>query len=76
LKLFGFSDADWGGCADEQKSTRTYIFTINNTPITWCTKKQTCIALSFTKLLKKQYPNQTSLSRAQNFENMTDRSLL
>jgi hypothetical protein len=30
--------------------TQVFVFTINKTPITWCTKKQTCVTLSFTKL--------------------------
>ncbi len=42
----------WGGEGDldEWKSTWAFVFTINKTPITWCTKKQTCVTLSFTKL--------------------------
>lgn len=47
--LIGYSDADWGGDLDQRKSTGAYIFTINNTPVTWNTKKQTCIALSSTE---------------------------
>jgi desulfoferrodoxin (superoxide reductase-like protein) len=43
LKLVGLNDAN------ERKFTIENIFTINNTPITWCIKKQTCISLYFTK---------------------------
>jgi hypothetical protein len=82
LKLFGFSDADWGGRGgykDEQKSTRAYIFMINNTLITWCTKKQTCIVLSSTKLEYHALLEATKeviwikhLLRVWNFENRTN----
>jgi len=34
---------------DERKSTGAFIFTINGTPITWSSKKQTCVALSSTE---------------------------
>jgi hypothetical protein len=49
LELTGYTDADWGGNLNQRKSTRAYLFTINGTPITWCTKKQTCVALSSTE---------------------------
>ena len=42
----GFSDADWGGDLDDQKSTSGYVFQIGETAITWRSKKQTCVALS------------------------------
>jgi hypothetical protein len=34
LKLTGYTDVDWRGDLDQRKSTRAYIFTINDTPIT------------------------------------------
>ena len=41
-----YSDADWGGDLDDQKSTSSYIFQIGGTAISWRSKKQTCVALS------------------------------
>ena len=46
LSLLGYSDADWGGDPDQQKSTGAFVFTVNSTLITWSAKKQTCVALS------------------------------
>ena len=46
LQLKGYTDADWGGDLDERKSTSYYVFLLGNGAITWCSKKQTCIALS------------------------------
>ena len=46
LKLKGFSNADWASDKDERKSTSGYTFTLVGGAISWCSKKQTCIALS------------------------------
>jgi len=46
LKLRGYSDADWASDRDERKSTSGYAFTLGGGVISWCSKKQTCIALS------------------------------
>jgi hypothetical protein len=46
LKLRGYTDADWGGDLDESKSTSGYVFTLGGGAISWCSKKQDCIALS------------------------------
>jgi len=46
LRLVGYSDADWGGDPDERKFTSGYTFLLNGKAITWCSKKQTCVALS------------------------------
>ena len=45
-KLTGFSDANWAGDLDDRKSTSGYIFTMSGGPISWLSKKQTCVALS------------------------------
>jgi hypothetical protein len=49
LQLTGYSDADWRGDLDERKSTGAFLFTIGSTPITWNTKKKTCVALFSTE---------------------------
>ncbi|XP_038695478.1 secreted RxLR effector protein 161-like [Tripterygium wilfordii] len=46
LKLTGFSDADWASDRDERKSTSGYVFILSGGAISWCSKKQSCIALS------------------------------
>ena len=42
----GYSDADWGGDADDRKSTSGFLFQIGGTAVTWKSKKQNCVALS------------------------------
>ena len=49
VELLGFSDADWGGDLDQRKSTGGFLFSINGTPITWSSRKQSCVALSSTE---------------------------
>ena len=46
LRLRGYSDADWAGDLDEHKSTSGYTFLLGDGAITWCSKKQSCVALS------------------------------
>ena len=46
LRLRGYSDADWAGDLDERKSTFGYTFLLGGGAITWCSKKQSCVALS------------------------------
>jgi hypothetical protein len=46
LRLFGYSDANWGSDLDKRKSTSRYAFLLNNGAITWSSKKQPCITLS------------------------------
>lgn len=45
-KCVGYSDADWGGDLDDRKSTSGYIFFISGGPVSWRSKKQSCVALS------------------------------
>ncbi|KAG2397159.1 Retrovirus-related Pol polyprotein from transposon RE1 Retro element 1 [Vigna angularis] len=46
LKLIGFTDSDHGGDCVERKSTSGYLFMLNGSPISWCSKKQPVVALS------------------------------
>ena len=46
LRLRGYSDADWASDRDGRKSTSGYTFILGGGSVTWCSKKQTCIALS------------------------------
>ena len=44
--VIGFSDADWAGDVYDRKSTSGYLFMMSGAPVSWKTKKQTCVALS------------------------------
>ena len=43
--IAGFSDADWAGDHDDQKSTSGFVFMMSDAVISWNIKKQTCVAL-------------------------------
>ena len=47
--LTGFCDSDFAGDYDTRKSTYSYLFQFNNSPISWKTKRQSTIALSTTE---------------------------
>ena len=44
--LAGFTDADFVGDVNDQKSTSGWLFTYNNTPISWNSKKQHIVTRS------------------------------
>jgi hypothetical protein len=44
--LIGYTDADWAGDLDERRSTSGYLFTLNDTAISWRSKLQDTVALS------------------------------
>ncbi|XP_042944486.1 secreted RxLR effector protein 161-like [Carya illinoinensis] len=46
MRLKGYRDADWASDKDERKSTTGYSFMLSGGVISWCSKKQSCIALS------------------------------
>lgn len=45
----GFVDADWGGDTITRKSTTGYCFQIFDCTVSWCSKQQSCVALSSTE---------------------------
>lgn len=49
LKLIAYVDAGWGSNFDDKKSTTGYLFYLNDTIISWSTKKQQTVALSSTE---------------------------
>ena len=44
--LVGFTNSDWAGNPNHQKSTTGYVFSFSSGPVTWACKKQQAIALS------------------------------
>ncbi|XP_052734060.1 secreted RxLR effector protein 161-like [Vigna angularis] len=46
LKFIGYADFDYGANHVERKSTSRNIFFLNEAPISWCSKKQSVVALS------------------------------
>src|SRR5258708_4975097 len=48
-EIEGFTDADWAGDIETQKSTSGYIFTLTGGPVSWSSKTQTTPALSSTE---------------------------
>ncbi|KAL0314880.1 UNVERIFIED_CONTAM: Retrovirus-related Pol polyprotein from transposon RE1, partial [Sesamum angustifolium] len=49
FKLKGFTDADWAGDASDRRSTSGYCFNIGSAVVSWCSKKQSTVALSSTE---------------------------
>ncbi|UYV78589.1 hypothetical protein LAZ67_16002081 [Cordylochernes scorpioides] len=45
-KLAAFADADWGSDKEDRKSYSGYIFVLGRVAISWCSRKQKCVALS------------------------------
>ena len=44
--LIGYTDADWAGNRDTRKFTNSYVFLMQDAPISWRSKRQECVALS------------------------------
>ena len=49
LELFGYTDADWAGSADDRRSTSGFMFSLGSAAITWSSKKQPTVSLSSTE---------------------------
>jgi hypothetical protein len=47
--LHAYSDFDWAGCPDDQKSTTDYFVFLDPNLISWCSKKQVTVACSSTE---------------------------
>jgi hypothetical protein len=46
MRLQGYADADWAGSAVDRKSTSGCCFTLGSAMVSWCSRKQTSVALS------------------------------
>lgn len=49
LKLHGYSNSDWAGCVADRKSTFGCCFGLGFAMLSWCSKKQSLVALSTAK---------------------------
>lgn len=49
LNVCGYTDADWGTCADTRRSIGAYLFTAANGSISWQSKKQLTVSRSSTE---------------------------
>jgi hypothetical protein len=47
--LIGYCDADYAGDTDKRRSTTGYVFLLYGGPVSWCSKRQSCTALSTTE---------------------------
>lgn len=45
-EIYGYTDSDWSGDKDDRKSTGGYVFMCGKASISWCSKKQSVVALS------------------------------
>ena len=50
MQLVGYMDSDWAGSVKDQKSTSGCCFSLGSAIISWFSRKQTSIALSFTEV--------------------------
>ena len=46
IEVFGYTDADWVGCAYDKRSTSGYVFSFGSGVVSWSSKKQPIVALS------------------------------
>jgi hypothetical protein len=46
MRLTAYCDADWNACKDKHLSTTGWIVFIGNSPISWCSRTQRCVAKS------------------------------
>ena len=47
--LTGYSDADWSGDLSKRRLTTGYVFQIQGNTVSWCSKRQACVARSTTE---------------------------
>jgi hypothetical protein len=50
MRLQGYVDSDWAGSAVDRKSTSGCCFSLGSAMVSWCSRKQTSVALSTTEV--------------------------
>ena len=60
LPLNGYTDADWAGDHDTQRSTSGYVFNVGSGAISWSSKRQPTVALSS---CEAEYMGQTQATK-------------
>jgi len=58
--MFGYSDADWGGCPIDRRSYSGYAFILGGAVVSWRSQKQRVVALSSTE---SEYISMTEASK-------------
>ena len=48
-EVVGYSDADWASDVNTRRSTSGYVFQINESTVSWSSKRQSCVARSSTE---------------------------
>ena len=48
-ELYGYCDADYAGDLGNRRSTSGAVFTLHNGPVSWFSRRQSCVALSTTE---------------------------
>ena len=49
MPIIAYADANYANCPIDRKSYTGYLFKFGNAPISWCSKKQSTVALSSTE---------------------------
>lgn len=49
LCFYGYADTNWANKGDEIKSNSGFVFKLNGDVVSWCCRKQSCVALSSTE---------------------------
>jgi hypothetical protein len=60
MYINAYCDADWAGDPNERRSTSGFVIMLNESPISWCSKKQNCVSRSSTEAEYRAMADTTS----------------